>query len=495
MVLNELGKKITSALRRMTNSTVIDEQALDDMLKEVSRALLEADVNVRIVAQLRTNVKKRVNLEELAAGVNKRKLIQKAVFEELCEMLDPGNKPVALKKGKPNVVMFVGLQGNGKTTSCAKYAYYHQRKGWKTCLVCADTFRAGAFDQLKQNATKAKIPFYGSYTETDPVKIALEGVERFKADNYELIIVDTSGRHKQESALFEEMQQMADTIQPADIVFVMDSSIGQAAYDQALAFKQAVKVGSVIITKLDGHAKGGGALSAVSATESPIVFIGTGEHMDDLEAFNSVSFVQRLLGMGDVSGLVTSIKEAGLDQNPEMYKRVMEGQFTLRDMYDQFSNISKLGPLGKVMGMIPGMSEMIPKGKEEEGGARVAKFCSIMDSMTDDELDNAKVTFSPSRILRVARGSGCHPRLVEELLVEHKRFRQVVERMGKMKALKGGNMNEMSKTMPANLSAQLSKAMDPRMLKQMGGAAGMQNMLKQLQGMGMGGPGSGFPGM
>uniref|UniRef100_A0A7S0ZHG9 Signal recognition particle 54 kDa protein n=1 Tax=Timspurckia oligopyrenoides TaxID=708627 RepID=A0A7S0ZHG9_9RHOD len=492
MVLNELGKKITSALRRMTNTTVIDEQVLDDMLKEVARALLEADVNVKHVAQLRSNVKRRVNLEELAAGVNKRKLIQKAVFDELCEMLDPGNKPVTLKKGKPNVVMFVGLQGNGKTTSCAKYAYYHQRRGWKTCMVCADTFRAGAFDQLKQNATKAKIPFYGSYTETDPVKIAKEGVDRFKADHYELIVVDTSGRHRQESALFDEMEMMFDVLNPADVVFVMDSSIGQAAYEHAKAFRSRVKVGSVIVTKLDGHAKGGGALSAVSATESPITFIGTGEHMDELEPFNAVSFVQRLLGMGDVSGLVTTMKEAGIDNNPELYKRVMEGQFTLRDMYDQFQNISKLGPLGKVMGMIPGMSEMIPKGKEDEGAARIGKFCVMMDSMTDDELDNQKVVFSASRILRIARGSGCHPRMVEELLVEYKRFSKVVERMGKMKGLKGAGMNDMSKGMPANLSSQLTKAMDPRMLKQMGGMAGMQNMLKQFQSMG--GSGS-FPGM
>mmetsp|Transcript_15311 Transcript_15311/g.32918 ORF Transcript_15311/g.32918 Transcript_15311/m.32918 type:complete len:493 (+) Transcript_15311:239-1717(+) len=492
MVLNDLGRKITSALRRMTNTTVIDEAVLDDMLKDVSRALLEADVNVKLVAQLRNNVKKRVSIEELAAGVNKRKLIQKAVFDELCEMLDADNKPVVLKKGKPNVVMFVGLQGNGKTTSCAKYAYYHQRRGWKTCMVCADTFRAGAFDQLKQNATKAKIPFYGSYTETDPVKIATEGVARFKADAYELIIVDTSGRHRQESALFDEMEQMFTAVNPVDVVFVMDSSIGQGAFEHARAFRSRVNVGSVIVTKLDGHAKGGGALSAVAATDAPITFIGTGEHIDELEPFSATSFVQRLLGMGDVSGLVTSIKEAGLDQNPELYKRVMEGRFSLRDMYDQFQNMSKLGPLSKVVGMIPGMAEMMPAGKEKEGAARMSKFCTIMDSMTDEELDSQKLAFIPSRIVRIARGSGCHPRLVEELLVEYKRMSKLVESMGKMKGLKG--MGDMSKAMPSQLSSQLGKAMDPRMLKQMGGTAGMQNMLKQLQSMG-GGSGGGFPGM
>lgn len=158
--------------------------------------------------------------------------------------------------------MFVGLQGSGKTTTCTKYALYYKKQGWRVALVCADTFRAGAFDQLKQNATKAGIPFFGSYTETDPVKLARDGVEQFKKEKYEIIIVDTSGKHKQEESLFEEMKQVATAISPDITLFVMDSSIGQAAHDQAAAFKAKVEVGAVIITKLDGHAKGGGALSA-----------------------------------------------------------------------------------------------------------------------------------------------------------------------------------------------------------------------------------------
>jgi signal recognition particle subunit SRP54 len=219
MVLNELGRGITSALAAMSNAMVIDEAALDECLKEICKALLQSDVNVRLVAALRGNVKKRVNVEELAAGMNKRKIIEKAVFDELVAMLDGGgddgdgakDKEAAggggkkgvgalgavsygLRKGKPAVVMFVGLQGSGKTTTCTKYAYWHKKKGWKPALVCADTFRAGAFDQLKQNATKAQIPFYGSYDETDPAAIAGAGVELFRREGRDLIIVDTSGR-------------------------------------------------------------------------------------------------------------------------------------------------------------------------------------------------------------------------------------------------------------------------------------------------------------
>ncbi|KAJ7297187.1 hypothetical protein O6H91_Y074300 [Diphasiastrum complanatum] len=262
MVLAELGGRISRALQQMSNATVIDEKVLTECLNEISRALFQADVQFKMVQNMQANIKKIVNLEDLAAGHNKRRIIQQAVFNELCNMLDPGKTSYTPKKGKPNIIMFVGLQGSGKTTTCTKYAYHYQKKGFKPALICADTFRAGAFDQLKQNATKAKIPFYGSYTETDPVKIAQEGLERFKRENYDLIIVDTSGRHKQETALFEEMRQVSVAMNPDLVIFVMDSSIGQAAFDQAQAFKQSVSVGAVIVTKMDGHAKGGGALSA-----------------------------------------------------------------------------------------------------------------------------------------------------------------------------------------------------------------------------------------
>lgn len=176
-------------------------------------------------------------------------------------------------------------------------AYHHSKKGFKVALVGADTFRAGAFDQLKQNAAKAKIPFYGSYTESDPVQLAMDGVRKFKKEGFDIIIVDTSGRHKQEAELFEEMKQIQAVIQPDNVIFVLDATIGQAADAQARAFSEAVKVGSIIITKMDGHAKGGGAISAVAATGSPIIFIGTGEHMYDLEPFSTQSFVSKMLGM------------------------------------------------------------------------------------------------------------------------------------------------------------------------------------------------------
>ncbi|KAK7261339.1 hypothetical protein RIF29_27648 [Crotalaria pallida] len=327
---------------------------------------------------------------------------------------------------------------------------------WKPALVCADTFRAGAFDQLKQNATKAKIPFFGSYMESDPVKIAVEGVERFKKENCDLIIVDTSGRHKQEAALYEEMRQVSEATKPDLVIFVMDSSIGQAAFDQAQAFKQSVAVGAVIVTKMDGHARGGGALSAVAATKSPVIFIGTGEHMDEFEVFDVKPFVGRLLGMGDLSGFMDKIQEVvPMDQQPELLQKLSEGNFTLRIMYEQFQNILKMGPIGQVFSVLPGFSaELMPK-----------------------ELDSSNPKLmNESRMMRIARGCG---RQIREVLMmeEYKRLAKIWSKMKGLKIPKNGDMNALSRNMNAQ---HMSKVLPPQMLKQIGGMGGLQSLMKQM---------------
>lgn len=497
MVLADLGRKITSALRGLSNATIINEEVLNGMLKEICSALLEADVNVRLVKQLRENVRSIIDFDEMAGGLNKRRMIQSAVYKELVKLVDPGVKAWQPTKGRNNVIMFVGLQGSGKTTTCTKLAYYYQKKGWKTCLICADTFRAGAFDQLKQNATKARIPYYGSYTEIDPVEIAKDGVDKFKSENFEIIIVDTSGRHKQEDSLFEEMLQVYTTVNPDNVIFVMDASIGQACEAQAKAFKEKVDVGSVIITKLDSHAKGGGALSAVAATKSPVIFIGTGEHTDDFEPFKVQPFVSKLLGMGDIEGLIDKVNELKLDDNEELMKKIKQGHFTLRDMYEQFQNIMKMGPFGQIMNMIPGFSsDFLTKGGEQESMARLKKLMTIMDSMSDEELDSLDgerlFTKQAGRTQRVARGAGVSVREVNELLTQYKKFAQMVKKMGGIKGLfKGGDMSKnVNPAQMAKLNTQMAKMMDPRVLHQMGGMQGLQNMMRQFQ-QGAGGKGGG----
>jgi len=492
MVLADLGRKITNALNSLGKATVIDEEVLNAMLKEICTALLEADVNIRLVKQLKDNVKQAIDFDEVAQGLNKRVIIQQAVFQELVKLVDPGIEPYKPKKGKANVIMFVGLQGSGKTTTCTKMAYYYKKKNWKSCLVCADTFRAGAYDQLKQNATKAGIPFYGSYTEVDPAVIAGDGVDMFKNEGFEIIIVDTSGRHKQEDSLFEEMLAVSNAVQPDNIVFVMDASIGQACEAQARAFSEKVDVASVVITKLDGHAKGGGALSAVAATQSPVIFIGTGEHIDNLEPFEKKPFIRKLLGMGDIEGLMERVKDLNMDEE-QMMKDIQKGRFTLRNMYEQFQNIMKLGPISQVMGMIPGLNSVFGGGgpggqiSDQESMKRLKRLMTIMDSMNDKELDDmdASKTFTkqPNRVTRVACGAGVMEIEVHALLDQYKKFSQVVKQMGGVKEL-FKDEKQIQNLNPAKMGKvyqSMAKAMDPHMLRAIGGMRGIEDMMKQMQ--------------
>jgi len=505
MVLSELGGALSQAFQKLSRSSSIDEETVKQVLKEIVSALISSDVNVQMVKALRENVLTKVTplLESDSAidSSGRARLIEKAVVEELVKILDPGKEPYKLKKGKCNVIMFVGLQGAGKTTTVAKYCHYYQQRKWKVAMVCADTFRAGAFDQLKQNATKIRVPFYGSYTENDPVKIAAEGVAQFRKEGYELIIVDTSGRHKQETALFAEMEEVQKAVCPDDVVFVMDSSIGQAAAAQAKAFKESVSVGSVVITKLDGHAKGGGALSAVAFTKSPIVFIGTGEHFDALEPFNASRFIGKLLGRGDTVGLLTELSEKGvLDAvgNPEMQKRMIKGEFTLRDLREQYTGILKIGSLSKMFEMIPGAGDMMknlpkgPNGQTVDPSVALKKCLVMMDSMTAAELDGV-VEMNETRAIRIIRGSGATPDEFQKLMMQHKQFEKMIGGMSKTGLLKQ-NESDMMKQMkrdPKQLANQLQRSLDPNMLKSMGGVDKMLDMMKSFGDMTGGGGGGG----
>ncbi|EAR90817.1 signal recognition particle 54 kDa protein SRP54, putative (macronuclear) [Tetrahymena thermophila SB210] len=428
MVLNDLGKKINDALSNLNKDYHFDKQLLNKVLKDIQLALLQSDINVKYVKQLSDNILQKCN--NIEEAVNKKKLIQQLVVQELTKMLDPKKQPFSLKSGKPNVVMFVGLQGAGKTTTCAKYANYWKKKGWRTCLICADTFRAGAFDQLQQIATKIRIPFYGNRTETDPVAIAIEGVKTFQKQNFEVIIIDTSGRHMQESELFDEMKQIYSAVCPNECIFVMDGSNGQACLNQAQAFKKAVDVGSVIITKLDGHSKGGGALSAVAATESPIIFLGTGEHFDDLETFKAESFVKRLLGLGDFKGMIETVSEViDLESQQQNIKQIAKGQFTLRALQQNYKSILKMGSLNQFMSMIPGMQNIIQgQISEKEQINKIKKSLTIMDSMSNDELDGI-TQITQKQLFRISKGSGQPIENVKLLIDEQKTFAKTLKKI------------------------------------------------------------------
>jgi len=469
------------------------------MIKDIGNALVAADVNVRLVISLQKSIKTKVNFANLPAHTNKKRIIQKAVFDELVALVDPHAEPFKPKKGRPNVIMFVGLQGAGKTTTCTKLARHYQTRGFKSCLVCADTFRAGAYDQLKQNATRAKIPFYGNLTQTDPAVVAYEGVSLFKKEKFDVIIVDTSGRHRQEKDLFDEMVQIQKAVQPDQTIMVLDATIGQQAEAQSRAFKETADYGAIIITKTDGHASGGGAISAVAASGTPIVFIGTGEHMLDLEKFDPKAFISRLLGMGDIGGLMEHVQSLKLDQKETM-KHIQEGIFTVRDLRDQLQNIMKMGPLSKMAGMIPGLGGMMQGMDDEDGALKMKRLIYICDSMTEKELDGDGRVFvqQPTRITRVAYGSGTSVREVEELLSQHRMMAGMAKKMGGMQKNMKGAQGMMG---GGNKQQQMAAAM--KRMQSMGqgggggaGAGGMPDMSALMKMMGGGGgAGGGMPDM
>lgn len=420
-MITDLGRSINNTLGALFSSK-IDDSKINTAIEEICDSLLASNVNPKYVDELKENL--RSKLKAMPSGFNKEKAVQNAIFEVLVKLLDPKSKGYEINKGQSNVVVFVGLQGCGKTTSICKYANYYKKKGIKVGIVCADTFRAGAFDQVKQNAMKIKVPFYGS-EDADPVVVASEGVCRFRKEDFDLILVDTSGRHTQETELFVEMRDIIKAVRPDNIVFVMDAGIGQSAEDQAIGFKKAVDVGTIIITKVDGTTKAGGAISSVAATQCPIQFVGTGEGMDDFEPFNAKSFVSRMLGMGDVEGLYRKVSELNIDEK-EVVEKLKKGNFTLKDFYTQYQQLLSLGPMTKLLEMVPGFSNM-PLPNEQ----MFKRIVYIFDSFSAPELnsDGSILEKEPSRILRVSKGSGTSPRDVSELLVQFKKMSQMMKKI------------------------------------------------------------------
>ena len=296
MVLDRLGSSLNDALRKVFRAPVMDEKTVKELVRDIQRALLQADVNVKLVLEVSKRIEERALKEKVPPGVSRREHVVKVVYEEITRFL--GEKSVSLKiePGKRKVLMLLGIQGSGKTTASGKLAKYFQKRGLKTALVCTDTYRPGAYDQLKQLAERANIAVYGEPKEKNAVKIAIHGLKQFK--DYDLVIIDTAGRHKEEAGLIAEMKKLEKTIKPDESILVIDGTIGQQAAIQAKALHEASPIGSILVSKLDGSARGGGALSAVAAIGAPIKFISSGEKLEDIEAFVPSRFVGQVAGNG-----------------------------------------------------------------------------------------------------------------------------------------------------------------------------------------------------
>lgn len=430
--LESLGKSLREAVKKLLGKSIVDEEVVKELIRDLQRVLLQSDVNVKLVFELSKKVEERALKEVLPPGISRKEHIIKVLYDELTKVL--GEKPAEIDfaKEKKKVVMLVGIQGSGKTTGAVKIAKFYQKKGLKTALICADTYRLGAYSQLQQLASRVGVPVYWK-ENSKAEEIALHGKEKFIKEGYDLIIIDTAGRHKNEGELMEEMKRLTEAVKPDEVMLVIDGTIGQQAFVHAEAFNKSTNIGSIYVTKLDGSARGGGALSAIAATGAKIKFIGVGEDIEDIEPFVPSKFVGRLLGMGDLEALIEKVKEVEEGLTKKEAKAFLEGKFTLKDLYNQMNALKRMGPLKKLWKMLPGGVE-IPEDQIEIIEKKLGAWRVIIQSMTKEEIEEPKIIDS-SRIKRIARGSGRNEKEVKELINQYFNMKRMIKTLKRRKTL------------------------------------------------------------
>ncbi|HLD40329.1 MAG TPA: signal recognition particle receptor subunit alpha [Candidatus Nanoarchaeia archaeon] len=443
MVLEKLGDSLKNTLSKISKSLFVDEKLINELVKDIQRALLQSDTNVQLVFDLSKKIKERAS-ETTPAGITKREHLITVVYEELTNFLGKEAHEIKITK-KPTLIMLVGLFGSGKTTTAGKLAKFYKKRGYKIAVMQTDTWRPAAYDQLEQLAKDVGVDFLGIKKEKDPVNIYLAFEKKLK--EYDLVIVDTAGRDALSDELIKELDQLHQAVKADEKLLVISADLGQAAQKQAQAFHDTCGVTGVIVTKLEGTAKGGGALSACAVTKAPIVFLGVGEKQDDLELFHPQRFVGRLVGMGDLESLLEKAKEVMTEENAQdMQEKFMKGDFNLIDLYQQMQSMKKMGSFGKIMEMIPGLGSLkMPKEMLDVQEGKLEKWRYAMNSMTKEELEDPE-TISGDRIDRIAAGAGLHVGEIRELLKQYRQSKKL------MKMFKGeGDINKMMKKMQGKM--------------------------------------------
>ena len=424
-----------NAVKKLLGNDIVDEAAIKEFVRDLQRSLIQADVNVKLVLSVTESVQRRALEEKPPAGLNRKDQIVKILYEELDKLLG-GDQELKFDRTKATTMVMLGIQGSGKTTTVAKLAKFYIKRGFKVGVVAADTFRPGAATQLKTLSHLSGVDVYSEENEKNSVKVAMAGKRFFEEGGKNLIIIDTAGRHKEEQSLLDEMSSIFSKVRPDTNMLVVDGTIGQQAFNQASAFHKASPVGGIVVTKLDGAAKGGGALAAVGATGAKVLFIGTGERVDDLEEFSATRFVGRLLGMGDLKALLDMAKQAEGEVDEKRVQRIVTGRLTMDDFLYQFEQVNKMGSLKKILDLIPGVSGNMKSEDLEKAEKNMKTWKSIIQAMTAEERATPESLNAP-RVRRIAAGSGRTEKDVRELIARYRQTKSL------MKSGKGREMRQL----------------------------------------------------
>ncbi len=432
-MFESLSARLQGITERLRGKARITEADLDVALREIRLALLEADVNFKVVKEFVARVRERAIGTDLLTGLNPGQQIVKLVHDQLVEVLGAKRHHLALD-ARPAVVMMVGLQGAGKTTTAAKLAVRLRKDGRKPLLVAADVYRPAAVDQLVQLGDQIGVEVHTRPVGTPALEIARSGLEAARQGGRDVMILDTAGRLHVDEAMMDELVRIAGVLTPSETLLVVDAMTGQESVRVAEAFHARLPVTGLVLTKMDGDARGGAALSIRSATGLPVAFLGTGERTDGLEPFHPDRLAQRILGMGDILSFVERVQEnVDSEEAEKTAQRMMENRFTLEDFRSQLTQIKKMGPIGQLMGMIPGASQMAGAAQEAVDSGQMKRIEAIIDSMTPEERRRPDI-IKASRRRRIALGSGTATADVNRLL------KQFVEMQKLMKMFSGGKL-------------------------------------------------------
>lgn len=432
-MFEDLTIKLEGIFKKLRGQGRLSESNIKDVLKEVRRALLEADVNYKVVKDFISQVEAKAIGEEVLRSITPGQQVIKIVYDELTDLLGKERTEMRFSPQPPTIFMLVGLQGSGKTTACGKLGRYYRKKGRFPLLVAADIYRPAAVDQLKILGKSLDLPVFSS--NKNPVKICEESIDQAKKDGRDLVIIDTAGRLHIDEPLMQELLDIKKAVSPQEIILVADAMTGQDAVNIAKTFEEKIGLDGIFLTKMDGDARGGAALSIRAVTGKPIKFVGTGEKLDALEMFHPDRMASRILGMGDVVSLVEKAEEAiSLEEAEKLEKKLRKEAFTLEDFYDQLQQIKKMGPLDSILGMIPGLGGKAMKGLsiDEKAMLRVE---AMINSMTKEERLKPHI-IDGSRRRRVAKGSGTSVQDVNRLLKQFFMMQKMIKGISKMDSSK-----------------------------------------------------------